>query len=74
MATPIGIKIWTRIGRVAKSHLRFWYLKKATLHVRDKVGFLTSLGQARTAHVLRDAFIGEAEARRDATIAQALTE
>merc|ERR1711953_1073826 len=42
--------------------------------VRDEVGYLASLGQARTAQVKRDAMIGEAEARRDATIAEALAE
>eukprot|EP00090_Calanus_glacialis_P005160 TRINITY_DN1396_c0_g1_i1.p1 TRINITY_DN1396_c0_g1~~TRINITY_DN1396_c0_g1_i1.p1 ORF type:complete len:430 (-),score=185.03 TRINITY_DN1396_c0_g1_i1:314-1603(-) len=42
--------------------------------VRDEVGYLASLGQARTAQVKRDALIGEAEARRDATIAEALAE
>jgi len=39
--------------------------------VRDEVGYLASLGQARTAQVKRDALMGEAEARRDATIAEA---
>jgi len=42
--------------------------------VRDEVGYLASLGQARTAQVKRDALIGEAEAKRDATIAEALAE
>jgi len=42
--------------------------------VRDEVGYLASLGQARTAQVKRDALIGEAEARRDATIAEAKAE
>eukprot|EP00092_Neocalanus_flemingeri_P085167 GFUD01107124.1.p1 GENE.GFUD01107124.1~~GFUD01107124.1.p1 ORF type:complete len:430 (-),score=168.67 GFUD01107124.1:543-1832(-) len=42
--------------------------------VRDEVGYLASLGQARTAQVKRDALIGEAEARKDATIAEALAE
>merc|ERR1711872_902412 len=42
--------------------------------VRDDVGYLASLGQARTAQVKRDALIGEAEAKRDATIAEALAE
>jgi len=42
--------------------------------VRDDVGYLASLGQARTAQVKRDALIGEAEARRDATIAEARAE
>ena len=42
--------------------------------IRDDVGYLASLGQARTAQVKRDALIGEAEAKRDATIAEALAE
>merc|ERR1711981_495222 len=42
--------------------------------VQDEVGYLASLGQARTAQVKRDAMIGEAEARRDATIAEAHAE
>merc|ERR1719309_1108215 len=42
--------------------------------IRDEVGYLASLGQARTAQVKRDALIGEAEARRDATIAEAHAE
>merc|ERR1712038_2181841 len=42
--------------------------------IRDEVGYLASLGQARTAQVKRDALIGEAEAKRDATIAEALAE
>merc|ERR1711971_1385945 len=40
----------------------------------NEVGYLASLGQARTAQVKRDAMIGEAEARRDATIAEAHAE
>jgi flotillin len=42
--------------------------------IRDDVGYLASLGQARTAQVKRDALIGEAEARRDAGIAEATAE
>jgi len=42
--------------------------------IRDDVGYLASLGQARTAQVKRDALIGEAEARRDAGIAEAHAE
>eukprot|EP00088_Acartia_fossae_P058150 TRINITY_DN6797_c0_g1_i11.p1 TRINITY_DN6797_c0_g1~~TRINITY_DN6797_c0_g1_i11.p1 ORF type:complete len:431 (-),score=146.39 TRINITY_DN6797_c0_g1_i11:676-1968(-) len=42
--------------------------------IRDDVGYLASLGQARTAQVKRDALIGEAEARRDASIAEANAE
>merc|ERR1712215_86312 len=42
--------------------------------VRDEVGYLASLGQARTAQVKRDALSGEAEARRDAAIAEARAE
>jgi len=39
--------------------------------VQDEVGYLASLGQARTAQVKRDAIIGEAEAKKDSTIAEA---
>merc|ERR1719295_825742 len=39
--------------------------------VSDDVGYLASLGQARTAQVKRDAIIGEAEAKKDSTIAEA---
>ena len=39
--------------------------------VSDDVGYLASLGQARTAQVKRDALIGEAEAKKDSTIAEA---
>merc|ERR1712002_1318936 len=39
--------------------------------VSDEVGYLASLGQARTAEVKRDAIIGEAEAKKDSTIAEA---
>merc|ERR1712038_1443617 len=42
--------------------------------IRDEVGYLASLGQARTAQVKRDALIGEAEAKRDSTIAEAHAE
>merc|ERR1712179_398435 len=42
--------------------------------IRDEVGYLASLGQAQTAAVKKDALIGEAEAKRDATIAEALAE
>ncbi|XP_071444712.1 flotillin-1 isoform X2 [Hetaerina americana] len=38
------------------------------------LGYLKSLGMARTAEVKRDARIGEAEARRDATIKEAIAE
>lgn len=36
--------------------------------IRDEKGYLEALGRKRTAEVKRDAEIGEAEARRDATI------
>lgn len=42
--------------------------------VTDEVGYLAALGQARTAEVLRDARIGEAEARQESTIAEARAE
>jgi len=42
--------------------------------IKDDVGYLASLGQARTAQVKRDALIGEAEAQRDSTIAEARAE
>merc|ERR1711874_496638 len=42
--------------------------------VRDEVGYLASLGQARTAQVKRDALIGEAEAKRDSGIEEAKAE
>jgi len=42
--------------------------------VSDEVGYLASLGQARTAQVKRDAIIGEAEAKKDSTIAEALAD
>merc|ERR1712154_464804 len=42
--------------------------------IRDEVGYLASLGQARTAQVKRDALIGEAEAKRDSGIEEARAE
>ncbi|XP_063422388.1 flotillin-1-like isoform X3 [Mytilus trossulus] len=42
--------------------------------IRDSEGYLKSLGLARTAQVKRDARIGEAEARRDAGIKEAIAE
>lgn len=39
--------------------------------VSDDVGYLTALGQSRTAQVQKDARVGEAEARRDTQIAAA---
>nr|CAH7763334.1 unnamed protein product [Callosobruchus chinensis] len=42
--------------------------------IRDEEGYLKSLGMARTAEVKRDARIGEAEARADAQIKEALAE
>merc|ERR1719249_457073 len=42
--------------------------------IRDEVGYLASLGQARTAQVKRDALIGEAEAKRDSGIEEATAE
>lgn len=39
--------------------------------VTDKKGYIQSLGKARTAEVVRDASIGEANAQRDAAIAKA---
>jgi len=42
--------------------------------VQDEVGYLASLGQARTAEVKRDAIIGEAEAKKDSTIAEAMAD
>lgn len=42
--------------------------------IRDEEGYLKSLGMARTAEVKRDARIGEAEARADAQIKEAIAE
>ena len=42
--------------------------------VSDEEGYLDSLGQARTAQVKRDAIIGEAEAKKDSTIAASYAE
>jgi len=42
--------------------------------VKDDVGYLASLGQARTAQVKRDALIGEAEAKMESTMAEAKAE
>merc|ERR1711992_114193 len=42
--------------------------------IRDEEGYLKALGLARTAAVKRDARIGEAEARRDAQIKEAIAE
>merc|ERR1719245_1032187 len=42
--------------------------------IRDEVGYLASLGKAQTAQVKKNAIVGEAEAKRDATIAEALAE
>eukprot|EP00092_Neocalanus_flemingeri_P034298 GFUD01037300.1.p1 GENE.GFUD01037300.1~~GFUD01037300.1.p1 ORF type:complete len:428 (-),score=120.70 GFUD01037300.1:102-1241(-) len=42
--------------------------------ISDEEGYLASLGQAQTAQVKKDATMGEAEARRDATIATAYAE
>lgn len=42
--------------------------------IRDEEGYLKSLGMARTAEVKRDARIGEAEARAEATIKEAIAE
>ncbi|KAH1004237.1 flotillin-1 isoform X2 [Dendroctonus ponderosae] len=42
--------------------------------IRDEEGYLKSLGMARTAEVKRDARIGEAEARADAAIKEAIAE
>merc|ERR1719510_630536 len=42
--------------------------------VSDDVGYLASLGQARTAQVKRDALIGEAEAKKDSGIEEAKAE
>ena len=42
--------------------------------VKDDVGYLASLGQARTAQVKRDALIGEAEAKKESTMAEAKAE
>lgn len=42
--------------------------------VTDKKGYIEALGKARTAEVVRDANIGEANAKRDAEIARAKAE
>lgn len=42
--------------------------------IRDEEGYLKSLGMARTAEVKRDARIGEAEAKCDAQIKEAIAE
>jgi len=42
--------------------------------IRDEEGYLRSLGMARTAQVKRDARIGEAQARKDAGVREAVAE
>merc|ERR1712170_241997 len=42
--------------------------------ISDKEGYLKALGFSRTAQVKRDARVGEAEARRDAGIREAIAE
>ncbi|XP_076169781.1 flotillin-1 [Ptiloglossa arizonensis] len=42
--------------------------------IRDEEGYLKALGMARTAEVKRDARMGEAEARKDAQIREAMAE
>ncbi|KAF5279004.1 hypothetical protein FQA39_LY05682 [Lamprigera yunnana] len=42
--------------------------------ISDDMGYLLNLGMARTAEVKRDARVGEAEARSDSTIKQAIAE
>lgn len=42
--------------------------------IRDEEGYLKALGLARTAEVKRDARIGEAEARKETTIKEAMAE
>merc|ERR1712038_2069247 len=67
----------TRVFEVASTDLvnmGIMVISYTLKDVRDEVGYLASLGQARTAQVKRDAMIGEAEARRDATIAEAHAE
>ena len=49
-------------------------MKNSIRDVSDDVGYLASLGQARTAQVKRDAIIGEAEAKKDAQIKEAIAE
>ena len=39
--------------------------------ITDDVGYLTALGQGRTAEVQRDARIGEAKAKMESSIAEA---
>ncbi|KAG5886742.1 hypothetical protein JTB14_019440 [Gonioctena quinquepunctata] len=50
------------------------FSKQVFEDIRDEEGYLKSLGMARTAEVKRDARIGEAEARCDAKIKEALAE
>merc|ERR1712192_322516 len=64
----------TQVFEVASVDLHNMVISYTLKDVRDEVGYLSSLGQARTAQVKRDAMIGEAEARRDATIAEAKAE
>ena len=42
--------------------------------VHDDVGYLSALGQSRTAEVLRDARVGEAKARMESQVAEAKAE
>lgn len=51
------------------NHMGLGIISFTIRDVRDSVGYLDSLGKARTAQVKRDAQIGEAEAQRDADIA-----
>ncbi|MEP0815403.1 MAG: flotillin family protein [bacterium] len=51
------------------NHMGLGIISFTIRDVRDNVGYLDSLGKARTAQVKRDAQVGEAEATRDANIA-----
>jgi len=51
------------------NHMGLGIISFTIRDVRDTVGYLDSLGKARTAQVKRDAHIGEAEAQRDSDIA-----
>lgn len=68
-------KFSKKVFEVASSDLvdmGFTVVSYTIKDISDEEGYLAALGQARTAEVKRDARIGEAQARRDALIKEAV--
>ena len=79
-ANKIDLKILIFPGRVFEAcnkdlaSMGIMVISYTVKEVHDDVGYLTSLGQSRTAEIHRDARVGEAKAQMESQVAEAKAE